>query len=145
IPCSSFRKVKGKVFAISMLFNVFNVQFEFKFLLSHYHLQVICQKKKSPARGGRFLSINNISLDVARDNFALQNYQEKCEKALLASAMRCVSSLFLTALPSFLEAAINSSASLMAIGLPFPARAALISQRIASANLRSGRTSLATW
>ena len=64
------------------------------------------------------------------------SYQAKCAKALLASAMRCISSFFLIAVPSFFAASRISLASFSAIGFPLPARAALMSQRYASATRR---------
>lgn len=46
-------------------------------------------------------------------------YLARYANALLASAILCVSSFFLTALPAPEYAAISSSASLICIGLPF--------------------------
>src|SRR3989344_3347301 len=59
-------------------------------------------------------------------------YHAKWAKALLASAMRCISSFFLMAVPSLLDARSISSASFWAIGFPLRERAALMSQRYAS-------------
>ncbi len=49
-------------------------------------------------------------------------YTLKCENALLASAMRCVSSFFLKAAPSPFAAAIISLANLSAMVLPLRSR-----------------------
>ena len=48
--------------------------------------------------------------------------QAKCAKALFASAIRCVSSRFVIALPSFFAAPYNSSARRRHIGRPFSLR-----------------------
>ena len=60
----------------------------------------------------------------------IRSYQAKWANALLASAMRCTFSRRVIAAPSRLNAAINSSASLTAMGRPFFSRAAISSQRI---------------
>ena len=65
-------------------------------------------------------------------------------KARLASAMRCVSSRFLTALPRFFEASISSPERRADMVFSVRPRAAVISQRMASAWARSGRTSTGT-
>ena len=59
-------------------------------------------------------------------------YQAKWANALFASAMRWTFSRRVIAAPSRLNAATNSSASLIAIGRPFFSRAAIRSQRIES-------------
>src|SRR5690606_9110711 len=72
-------------------------------------------------------------------------YQRACAKALLASAMRWVSSRFLIAPPRFSEASISSPASLRGMVFSPRLRAESISQRIASAMRRDWRTSTGTW
>ena len=67
------------------------------------------------------------------------------EKALLASAIRWVSSRFLIAPPRFSEASSSSAASLRGIEVSPRLRAASITQRMASAMRRPGRTSTGTW
>jgi hypothetical protein len=66
-------------------------------------------------------------------------------KALLASAILWVFSLFFTASPSFFAAIISSSANFSAIGRPFLEKAASISHLKARACFLSGLTSLGTW
>src|SRR3546814_5252481 len=65
-------------------------------------------------------------------------------KARLASAMRCVSSRFFTALPRLFDASSNSPERRADIVFSLRERAAAISQRMASAWERSGRTSTGT-
>ena len=66
------------------------------------------------------------------------------QNARLASAMRWVSSRFLTALPRLLAASSSSADSRADIVVSLRLRAAVISQRMASAWARSGRTSTGT-
>ncbi len=71
--------------------------------------------------------------------FILRNfliYQAKWAKALLASAIRCISSFFLIASPSLFAANLISSASFSAIGRPFLLRAAFMIHRYARASRR---------
>ena len=56
-------------------------------------------------------------------------HQAKWANALFASAIRCVSSFFFTAFPSFFMASKSSSANFAAIGFPVFFRAASKSQR----------------
>src|ERR1043165_8534432 len=72
------------------------------------------------------------------------HFHPEYAKALLASAIRCVSSFFLIVSPSPFEARISSAASRSAIVFSLRARLYRISQRMASAVRRSGRTSTGT-
>src|SRR5882757_2303419 len=71
-------------------------------------------------------------------------YQRKCANALLASAILCVSSRFFTAAPRCSEASSSSPARRSAMLFSPRARAASISQRIASVVRRTARTSTGT-
>ena len=62
-------------------------------------------------------------LDSLSEYTCIGCYTRKCENALFASAIRCVSSFFFTAAPSPLAAAMISFASLSAIVLPLRSRA----------------------
>src|SRR5215218_2472009 len=79
--------------------------------------------------------------DVFFINYVTQTYTLKCANALLASAIRCVSSFFLKAAPSPLLAATISLASLSAMLRPFLSRLYRISHFILKEIFLSGRTS----
>ena len=72
-------------------------------------------------RGAAVARSENVGLD--------QRPRPKCAKARLASAMRCVFSRVVTALPSLWAASQSYFASRMWIGLPRSSRAAVMIQR----------------
>src|SRR3990172_9549365 len=71
-------------------------------------------------------------------------YQRQCAKALFASAIRCVSSLFLTAVPRLLAASKSSAASFSSMLFSLRLRADPMIHRMDSEVRRSGRTSTGT-
>ena len=84
-------------------------------------------------KNSRFFSVANSGYDL------------KCANALFASAILCVSSFFLTAVPVLLAALINSSANLSFMGNPFFLRADSKIQRTAKACPLSFTTGRGTW
>ena len=83
-------------------------------------------------------------LDAVNNRGNAVKKREDTHRMAEASAIRCVSSRFFTALPRLFTASRNSPAKRSTMVFSPRARAAAINQRIASAALRSERTSTGT-